>query len=290
MLAGVFVYGLVNSMMLALFAVGFGLTFGVSRIANFAHGAIYILAGYLVWIFMNMLDLPLGLSIVLSLILTVLCGIMLYKGILERVRGMAVAEIISTFALGLAIAQLFKFFGFIGPKYAIPTFFKGSISIIGVSLDFQRLLIIGVGAILITLLWLFSHYTKTGLAFRAVALNERTAMTLGVSSNRIAIMNLAIGCGLAGLAAIVIAPIGTLSIEAGLDVLIYAVAISFLGGLGNMRGLFAASFLLGYTQTIVATYIGSHWLMIATLACIYLVLVLRPSGLFGKSKELEERV
>ena len=109
MFAGVIVYGLVNSLMLALFAIGFGLTFGVSRIANFAHGAIYILTGYMVWIFLNMAGLPFSLAIVLSLILTVLFGIGLYKGILERVRGMAVAEIIATFALGLAMLSFSNF-------------------------------------------------------------------------------------------------------------------------------------------------------------------------------------
>jgi branched-chain amino acid transport system permease protein len=287
---GTLVYGLVNSAILGLVALGFNLTFGISGIANFAYGALYILAGYGIWILLNILGLPLLAALPTMVLTTAMVGSLLYRVILIRLRGMAISEVIATFGIGLAILELFRYLGFIGFEYTLPVFLDGSLSIGGVYLDFQRVFIVVFGIVLTGGLWVFTHYTRTGLAFRGIAQDERTALCLGIDSDRIATLSMAFGGGLCALAAVVILPIGTISVDAGYDVLLEALAVCILGGLGSAMGVIVASFILGMAQTYTAMYLGSHWMMIVMLVAILGILATRPSGLFGKQKELEERI
>jgi len=84
--------------------------------------------------------------------------------------------------------------------------------------------------------------------------------------------------------------LGTISIEMGYDVLLNALAVCIIGGLGSTGGVVIASLFVGFAQRFTDTYIGSHWTMIVSLVAILLVLVIKPSGLYGKQKELEERI
>jgi len=156
--------------------------------------------------------------------------------------------------------------------------------------DGQRLLVIGVGVVLVVFLYLFAHHTRIGLAFRGMAQNERTALSVGIESDWIGALSVAFGSVLAAVAALVVLPLGMMEATIGYQVLIYALAVSIVGGLESTVGMVVASFIIGFGQVTVAQYIGPKWMIIVPLAAIVLVLVLRPSGLFGKFKELEERV
>ncbi len=290
MFQGTLIYGFVNSVTLALIALGFNLTFGISGVANFAYGALYILAAYSAWILLNLLKINYFLSIVLAVLFTSFIGGLIYKFILLRVRGLPISEVIASFGIGLAILEFFRFLGFVGSEYTLPVFIDGSVSLGGTYIDVQRLLIVGIGVVLVIFLWLFTHYTKTGLAFRGMAQEERTALILGINSDKMATFSLAFGSGLAGVAAITILPLGQVAIEGGYSALLNALAVCIVGGLGSTGGVLVASVLIGYAQTFTATYIGSHWMMIVSLVAILVILVVKPSGLFGKQKELEERI
>ncbi len=102
------IYGLVNSVILILAALGFSLTFGLSRVANFAYGGLYLFAGFAAWLLFNRLKLPYGVAVVLAIVLTGLLGALIYQFILKRVRGIELAEVIATFALGVAIIETFR--------------------------------------------------------------------------------------------------------------------------------------------------------------------------------------
>lgn len=290
MLQGTLIYGFINSVILALVALGFNLTFGISGVANFAYGALYIFAGFFTWILFSLLKIPYIFGVILSIFCTGLIGALVYRFILLRVRGLAASEVIASFGIGLVILEAFRFLGFVGFKYTLPVFISGSISIGRTFVDVQRLLIVGIGTALAIFLWIFTHYTKMGLAFRGIAQDERTAMVLGIDSDRAAMLSMALGAGLAAVAAIVILPLGTITVEGGYSILLNALAVCIVGGLGSTGGVVVASFLIGYGQVFTATYLGSHWIMIVSLVAILLILLVRPSGLFGKQKELEERI
>jgi branched-chain amino acid transport system permease protein len=290
MLQGTLIYGFINSVILALLALGFNLTFGISGVANFAYGALYILAAYSAWILLNLLKINYFLSIVLAVLFTSFVGGLIYRFILLRVRGLPISEVIASFGIGLAILEFFRFLGFVGFEYTLPVFIDGSVSLGGTYVDVQRLLIVGIGIALVIFLWLFTHYTKTGLAFRGIAQEERTALILGINSDKMATFSLAFGSGLAGVAAITILPLGQVAVEGGYSALLNALAVCIVGGLGSTGGVLVASVLIGFAQTFTATYLGSHWTMIVSLVAILVILVVKPSGLFGKQKELEERI
>jgi branched-chain amino acid transport system permease protein len=290
MFQGTLIYGFINSVILALLALGFNLTFGISGVANFAYGALYILAAYTAWILLTWLKINYFLSIVLAVLFTSFIGGLIYKFILLRVRGMPISEVIASFGIGLAILEFFRFLGFVGSEYTLPVFIDGSVSLGETYVDIQRLLIVGIGIALVIFLWIFTHYTKTGLAFRGMAQEERTALILGINSDKMATLSLAFGSGLAAVAAITILPLGQVAIEGGYSALLNALAVCIVGGLGSTGGVLVASVLIGYAQTFTATYIGSHWMMIVSLVAILVILVVKPSGLFGKQKELEERI
>jgi branched-chain amino acid transport system permease protein len=290
MLLGTIVYAVINSVILALTAIGFNLTFGISGVANFAYGAFYILAAFATWILMYSLGLPYLLSAVLSILFTAFLGALMYRLVLLRVRGQVLSEVIATFGIGLTILELFRYLGFVGIEYSLPVFIDESFMIGGVYVDMQRILIVLCSVALIALLWLFIHHTSMGLAFRGIAQDERTALTFGMDSDRIATFSVSFGAGLAAVAATIIVPLGTISVGQGYDVLLNALAVSIIGGLGSTGGVIVASLVVGFAQRFTDSYIGSHWTLIVSLVAILLVLVIKPSGLYGKQKELEERI
>jgi branched-chain amino acid transport system permease protein len=286
----IIIYGLVNSVTLALIAIGFSLTFGISGVANFAYGGFYLLSGYLAWMLLNYLKLPLILAVFLTVGVVALIGFLTYWVILLRVRGIPLSEVIATFALGVGILELFRWAGFVTYEFTLPIFVKGGIEIAGVPLDYQRLFIIGIGLALVIFLYFFTHHTRIGLSFRGIAQNEHTAISLGIESDWTAALSLSLGSAMAALAAIAILPLGIISINVGYDVLLVAVAIGIVGGLESVLGIIVASLLLGFAQVITGLYLSPEWMMVVYLAAIVIVLAIRPSGLFGKFKQLEERV
>jgi branched-chain amino acid transport system permease protein len=287
---GTCVYALINSVILLLMAIGFNLTFGISGVSNFAYGAFYILSAFVTWMLINWIGIPYFLSAVLSIVFTAFVGAVMYRFILIRVRGQVLSEVIATFGIGLIILEFFRYLGFVGIEYSLPVFIDQSFVIAGTYVDMQRILIVLFSIVLILLLWLFIHHTSIGLAFRGIAQDERTALTFGIDSDWIAMLSVSIGAGLAAIAATVVVPLGTISVSEGYDVLINALAVCIIGGLGSTGGVIVASLVVGFAQRFTDTYIGSHWTMIVSLVAILLVLIVKPSGLYGKQKELEERI
>jgi len=116
----ILVYGTINSVALALYALGFAMVYGVSRLPNFAHGALYVLSGFIVWSLLNTLGLNYLLSIVLAMMISGAIGALLYQFVLIRVRGMEISEIIASYAIGLAILEGLRWGGFKGLTYTLP--------------------------------------------------------------------------------------------------------------------------------------------------------------------------
>jgi branched-chain amino acid transport system permease protein len=295
-LAGIFekmeilIYGTVNSVSLALMALGFTLVYGISGLPNFAHGALYVITGFIVWTLTRTLGLPYLWAIPLALLAIGLIGGAIYYFILIRVRGMATSEIIASYAIGLAILEGLRWGGFKGLTYTLPVFIEGGWEVGGVMVDYQRLLVVGIGAVVMALLWLFTHFNRIGLALRGMAQDERAAMMLGIDSDRMAVVAMSLGSMLAGLAAIALLPLGNIVVEAGYNVLIMAIAVCIVGGLGSWVGAVLAAFVIGFAQILTVVYIESHFQIVVALLAIIVTLILKPSGLFGRQKELEERV
>lgn len=292
----VIIYGLVKGMTFVLMAVGFSFVYGISRLPNFAHGALYVVTGFITWSFINKAGLPYWLSVVLSILIVSLIGMAIYQFLLIRVRGMPISEIIVSFAVALGILEGLRlqgfggFKGFIGPGYVLPPMVDRVVVTDWLTIDWQRLLIIAAGLLILGLMWLFTHYHKLGLALRAMAQHERAALMLGINSDRMANVALAIGSALSGFAAVVIMPLGNINCESGYSVLTHAIAVCVIGGLGSWMGTVIAALTLGMATTVMSAFGGTMWNNVLVFGLIILILIARPSGLFGQQKELEERV
>ena len=286
----ILVYGTINSVSLALMGLGFAMVYGISRVPNFAHGALYIICGFVTWTLFRKLGLPYGLAIVLSLAANGILGILMYRLVLIRVRGMSISEIISSYAIGLAILEGLRYGGFRGMTYTLPVFMDGMVVIGGVPVDYHRIVMVIIGILLVAGLWLFTHFTKLGLALQGMAQDERAALMLGIDSDFMAMLAMGFGAILAGVAAITILPLGNIVVESGYHVLIMSIAVCIVGGLGSWMGAFFAAFIIGYAQILSVVFLGSHFQMVVALLAIILTLILKPSGLFGQQKELEDRV
>jgi branched-chain amino acid transport system permease protein len=224
------------------------------------------------------------------MLITALIGSAIYLLFLIRVRGMAISEIIASYAIALAILEGLRWIGFKGMTYTLPAFIDGSTSIGGVSVDYQRLVVVGAGAALVAFLWFFTRYTRIGLALRGMAQDERAALMLGIDSDLMAVVAMGLGSMLAALAALLLLPLGNIVVESGYNVLILAIAVCIVGGIGSWVGAVLAAFLIGFAQILTVVYLGAHYQMVVALLAIILTLILKPSGLFGQQKELEERV
>lgn len=295
-LVDVLLYGVVNGMVFVLMAVGFSFVYGISRLPNFAHGALYVVTGFVTWSFLNKTGLPYWISVILSILVVAMIGVAIYQLVMIRVRGMPVSEIIVSFAIALAILEGLRlqgiggFKGFIGPGYVLPRFIDGVVELPWVTIDLQRLFIIVLGSLILSVMWFFTHYHKVGLALRAMAQHERAALMLGINSDRMANFALGIGSALAGLAAIAVMPLGNINCESGYSVLTNAIAVCVIGGLGSWMGTVLAAFILGIATTTLSAVGGTMWNNVLVFGLIIIILIIRPSGLFGRQKELEERV
>jgi len=290
MWANVVVYGLVNSATFALLALGFSITFGISGIANFAYGAFYLLAGYLAWAFLTKVSLPLFLAFPFAVLIVGFLGFVGYWVMIYRIRGNVLSEVIATFALGVGILEFFRWMGFVTYEFSLPLFKKGMIEIAGIPLDYQRLFIVLIAGVLLIFLYFYTHHTRIGRAFRAIAQNERTAISLGINSDLIGALSFSLGTAITSIGAVAILPLGIITINTGYEVLLTAMAVGIIGGLESITGVLVASCILGFAQVLASIYIAPHWSMVVILASIIGVLLVKPSGILGKYKELGERV
>lgn len=286
----ILIYGLINSAIYIVFAIGFSLVYGIARIPNFAHGAIYVLAGYMIWIFTRSLGIPYPISFALSVIVVVVVNVAMYRLLVVRIRGMKISEILITYAFGMGILETLRFGGLVDIKFSLKPLISGLIHIGGIPIDFQRIIIVGTAAIAIFALWIFTHKTRIGLAFRAIAQDEQAALILGIDSDMIASTAMAVSSLLLAFSAALIFPLGDIRVDAGYDVLIFSLAICIVGGLGSWWGTVLAAFIFGFAQVLTAVYVSSSFTMVTVFALLLLVLVIKPSGLMGKQREIEERV
>jgi branched-chain amino acid transport system permease protein len=290
LVASTLIYGLISSATLMLTSLGFSLTFGLSGVANFAHGGLYLLAGFLAWMLVHYVGLPFPVAALVTIAAVGGAGAAIYRFVIKPVRGIILSEVISTFALGVAIIELFRWKGFTTYDFSLPVLVRGGIQVAGVSVDYQRVLIVAIGLGTALLLWALTRWTRIGLALRAMAQDETTALGLGIDSDWAAMLSLALGAALAAVAAVVLLPLGIISISNGYDVLLVALAVTVLGGLESTVGMIVGSLIVGYATVVVANTLGPRWGQVVYLATIVVVLGVRPSGILGRSQELEERV
>jgi branched-chain amino acid transport system permease protein len=289
MFEDILITGLINGGVYALLAVGFSLVFGVARIVNIAHTAFYMLAAYGFYALLVKAGLGFALAGVLAVLGVVLLSVLAYKLVIEPVREHESAVLIATIALAL-IFQETMLFAFGGNFLGIPSTLEGTVTVIGVKIAYQRLLILAVAAVMLIATWALLYRTRLGLAIRATANDLEVANLMGMNVHRVAMATVAISVALAAIAGVVVAPVFVVDPFMWLSPLVTMLAIVVLGGLGSMKGSLIGALIIGYVEaiTVFALPQGSFLKGAVALSIMVIVLLVRPEGLFGVAFE-EER-
>lgn len=277
----ILIYGAVSSAIYAMLAVGFTLIFGVARILNLAHGAFYALGAYAAYVLTSLLKVPLFLAAPIA-VLTVACfGVVMERFLVRPLRHSQLAVLMITLAVSLAVEQaLFIVFG---SEYRnVPSFVAEKITLGGVDISGQRLLALIAGVLVLVVLWLFIQRTRLGAAILAVSQDPEAAQYMGIPTNRIFSIVMAISAGTAALAGVLVSPFLTVQPTMGLLPMVKAFAIVIVGGLGSIPGSIIASLILGYSETIVAYLVSTSWTELVSLVAVVITLIIRPSGILGR--------
>ena len=289
MFQDILISGLINSGVYALLALGFSLIFGVARIVNIAHTAFYMLAAYALYGLLVIAKVPLLLAIPLAVVAVVALSMVCYKLVIEPVRQHESAVLIATIALAL-IFQESLLVGFGGSFRGIPNAVEGVVSIIGVRVSYQRLIVLVVVALTLVATWFLLNRTRLGLAIRTAANDQEIANLMGIDVGRVAMYTVGISVALAAIAGVVVAPVFVVDPLMWLAPLVTMLAIVVLGGLGSLKGSVIGAFIIGYVEAITVFVVpsGSYLKGAVALTIMIVVLLIRPEGLYGVVFE-EER-
>ncbi len=277
----ILIYGAVTSAIYAMLAVGFTLIFGVARVLNLAHGSFYALGAYGTYVLTSLVGLPLWLAALLAIAGVSVFGVVVEKALIRPLRYSQLGVLMITLAVSLVVEQaLFLIFG---SEYRnVPAFIDTKVSIGGVDVAGQRLLTLVVAVVAIGALYLFIQRTRLGSAILAISQDAEAAKYMGIPSDRIFSLVMAISAALAALAGVLAGPF--LSVQPSMHLLpiVKAFAIVIVGGLGSIPGSILAALMLGYAETLVAYLISTSWTEIVSVLATLLTLVFRPAGIFGK--------
>jgi branched-chain amino acid transport system permease protein len=270
---------------MALIAVGLVLIFGVMGVVYFAHGELYMLGAYVVVFAFADHHLPFFLAVAIGLIFVGLLGILMERVLFRPLRDNPLGGLIASIGL-LLILQALVVIGFGVRMEHIPPPTQAIITLYGtpeagVGIPLQRLYVIVAAVILLSALWLFLRKTKFGWALRACSQDAEAAALQGISMNQTARMAMFIGAALAGVAGALTAPLVRTFPYMGHSVIVTAFIVIIVGGLGSLEGAVVAAILYAFVHTFVTTFADGVIADIVGLLLMLLVLVIKPTGLFG---------
>jgi branched-chain amino acid transport system permease protein len=280
-----FVIGLSIGMLLFLLAAGLTLIFGMLRIINFAHGALYMLGAYLacqvaLWagFWWALLLVPAALA---------LAGALIERLTLRPIYSAPHEfQLLVTFGLILVLEEVVRAtWGLSGRAIAAPQWLSGSVVLFGSEVSRYRLFVIAVGAAAITALLLGIERSRAGLVIRSCSTHPQMAATLGIRVGRVRTGVFALGAALAGLGGAMAGPMLPIQLQMGSTIILDCFIVVIIGGLGNIRGAVLGALLIGMTRAVGQQYLP-EWIDILTYAVLIATLLLRPQGLFSRKERL----
>ncbi len=276
--------GLSFSMMLFLIAAGFTLVFGLMKIINIAHGSFYLLGAYIGLTILRSTGSFL-LAIVVGAAAAAFIGIVMQTFFLRRFHMKELQQVLLTFGFVLIIAD-FCLWIWGGNPVALPkpSMFKGSIWMGTVVFPTYRLLVIAVGVATALVLWLFQEKTKFGAFVRAGVDDEEMLRGCGINIQVVFAGVFGFGAMLAGIGGIVGGPF--VGVYPGVDVwiLLLALVIVIIGGMGSLKGAFVGSLFVGLVDNF-GKALFPELSMFTLFAPMAVILAIKPTGIFGKIEE-----
>lgn len=270
------------SALLFFIALGLTLIFGIMRVVNFAHGAVFMLGAYC-GVAVQTATGSFAASLLAAPLAGAALGLAFERSALSRLYAREhSAFLLVTFGLALALTEAIRLiWGADARQTELPALLAGIVFVMDEPFPVYRLLLIGAGGLCWLLCWLGLQRTRLGLLLRAASQNPTMTAALGNDVGRVRAMVFALACALAALGGALAAPLLSASLGLGSNVIIDAFVIVMIGGMGSFIGTVAGSLLVGFAQTFGNFYVPELALGM-TYALMITVLVLRPGGLFGR--------
>lgn len=271
----------------ALVGLGFAVIYNASNVINFAQGE-FVMIGGMATVSLIGLGVPMPVAILLAIAVAALAGLALEKLAIEPAKGGSVVSLIiitigaSIFLRGLAQIVWDRNF------HALPSFSGDDpINLFGAAILPQSLWVIGGMVVIVLGLRYFFNHTRTGKAMLATSFNPLGAQLVGINTRQVLLLSFVLAASLGAAAGILIAPIALTYANVGVMLGLKGFCAAIVGGLGNPMGAIAGGLVVGIAEAMTAGYISSAYKDAVAFIIIILVLLLMPSGLFGR-KEIEK--
>jgi branched-chain amino acid transport system permease protein len=279
------VTGFLRGGLYALMAVGLALVFGVMNICHFAHGEYYVLGAYAAYFAFVTYNMNPMAAIVVAAMLSFLAGAitdrLLFYPLRKRSKGDWVMNaFLLTAGLSVVLQSVYRLV--FGNRYhGITQYWHATFNIFGMTVAADRVMAFVIALIAIAAMRFFLQRTRTGRAIRAVSQDERGAMLVGINLDRIQTLTFALGSMLAGLGGASLLSLSPAYPMAGNKPLIASWFVVTIAGLGNVQGAIIGGFIVGVFESVSYFYLGQGWQEVASLGLLILLLLFKPTGLFG---------
>lgn len=282
-IAGQLLLGVVNGSFYAILSLGLSIIFGMLHIANFVHGAQYMMGAFVAWMALNWLGLGYWYALILGPVVMFGVGMLIEVVFLRRIYDLDhFYGLLMTFGLLLMIESVFRyFFGSTGMAYPNPM--PGGVNLGFMFLPWYRLWVVGVALVLCLGTWLIIEKTKLGSYLRAATENPEMVLAFGIDVPKLLTITYGFGVALAGIAGVLAAPIQNVSPTMGTHLVIIIFAVVVIGGLGSIAGSIVTGFALGIIEGLTKLVYAPAATVVIFIV-MALVLLVRPSGLFGQAR------
>ena len=279
--------GLVLGMIFVLLAIGLSLIFGLLTVVNFAHGSLYMLGAYF-GVFVYGVTKNFWLSLIVAPLMVGTVGLLIERFLIRRLYGRSPDDpLLLTFGLSLIIVEAVRIiWGKIGLTIDPPRALGTAVNLGFMNFPAYRLFVIAVTVAVLVAIWLFLERTNVGLIIRAGSRDPLMVRALGIDLSRIWLLVFGIGTGLAGLAGILAGPMRGVYAEMGVTMVIESFVVIVVGGMGSLVGAVVAGLLMGQVVGLT-TYFAPALAEIMVFVAMAVVLLVRPSGLFGEAGLLD---
>ena len=279
----IIIYTVIWGSIYLLISLGFSLICGVLRIFHLGYGVVFVLAAYVTWFFME--DAHLGLVPSILLMFLVQCAfalIIFYKGVFQRYLEEEEVLLTVSILIFLAVAHLANYLYPVTAGGSIPsTIIDDVLSVGGVTIAYQMIFAALAGILVTAIYVLWFMKTRIGLIIRAISQNLPAALLMGANVNRMYYLAMILSVIPPTICMIMIAPFWGVDPFMGASLLMTAMLISILGGLGNLKGSIVASYLIGFIHASVSFIFVSRFMGLAALIVTLVVMIYRRGGIFA---------
>ena len=282
-LSGQLLIGIINGAFYALLSLGLAVIFGLLKIINFAHGAMYMLGAMTTVLMFDYLGVNYWVALLLAPLLVGAFGVAIEYFLLRRIAGQDhIYSLLLTFGVALIISGvLVNWFGVSGLRYTMPDMFKGGVNLGFMFMPYYRAWVIVAALVVCFATWFVIEKTKLGAYLRAGTEDSQLMQGFGINVPLLISLTYGFGVALAAFAGVLAAPIYSVTPVMGSATLITVFAVVVIGGMGSIGGAIITGILMGVIEGLTKTFYPP-----ASSAIIFLVMVLvlmfLPSGLFGK--------